>query len=238
MKGRLYLIPSPLGDNDPAEVLPASTLAKARELKCFVVEEIRTARRFLSRAGLKGHIEELEFHELNEHTDVAEVEAMSELFEKGDVGLISEAGLPAVADPGAALVDLCHRKGLEVVPMVGPSSLMLALMASGLNGQSFAFLGYIPAKTDERRQALKSIERHSASERQTKIFIETPYRNDSLLADILANCQGNTELCIAANITMPDAYIRTKTIDGWKREVAGRKDFIGKRPCVFLILAH
>lgn len=238
-RGRLFLIPSPLGENDPKEVIPEGVLSMLPKLHTYVVEATRTARRYLSAAGLKGHIQELEFHELNEHTKPKEVEALLPLFNDGnDVGLITEAGLPAVADPGAQLVSLCHKHGIEVVPCSGPSSLMLALMASGLNGQSFAFLGYIPAKTDERRQALKSIERHSASERQTKIFIETPYRNDSLLADILSNCQGSTELCIAANITMPDAYIRTKTIDGWKREIAGRKDFIGKRPCVFLILAH
>ena len=132
--------------------------------------------------GLKGHIGELEFHELNEHTAPAQVEAFLSLFADGhDVGLLSEAGLPAVADPGALLVALCHRHGIEVVPLVGPSSLMLALMASGLNGQSFAFVGYIPAKTEERRTALKALEKRSAAARQTQIFIETPYRNDSLL---------------------------------------------------------
>ena len=148
-KGKLYLIPSPLGDYDPAEVIPAGTLEVLKGLKTFVVEETRTARRYLSAAGLKGHIAELEFHELNEHTAQAEVEALAGLFDKGDVGLISEAGLPAVADPGAALVALCHRHGIAVVPLVGPSSLMLALMGSGLDGQSFAFRGYLPAKTDE-----------------------------------------------------------------------------------------
>ena len=140
MKGKLYLIPSPLGDNDPADVIPAPTLALLQGIRRYVVEEVRTARRYLSRAGLKGRIAELEFHELNEHTTQQEVEALAALFDDGqDVGLISEAGLPAVADPGAALVALCHRRGITVVPQVGPSSLMLALMASGLNGQSFAF---------------------------------------------------------------------------------------------------
>ena len=138
--GKLYLIPSPLGDGDPAEVIPAPVLSFLPSLDCFVVEEVRTARRYLSAAGLKGHIQELEFHTLNEHTAPSEVEAMATLFTDGrDVGLITEAGLPAVADPGAQLVALCHRRGIEVVPLVGPSSLMLALMASGLNGQSFAF---------------------------------------------------------------------------------------------------
>ena len=235
MKGRLFLIPSPLGDNDPAEVIPAGVLSMLPSISTYVVEAVRTARRYLSAAGLKGHVQDLEFHELNEHTTPEEVEALMKLFDDGrDVGLITEAGLPAVADPGAQLVRLCHRHGVEVVPMSGPSSLMLALMASGLNGQSFAFLGYLPAKTEERRQALRSIEKHSSTARQTKIFIETHYRNDSLLADILSVCRADTEVCIAANITMPDAFIRTKTAGEWKKSVPT----IGKRPCVFLILGH
>ena len=235
MKGRLFLIPSPLGDNDPAEVIPAGVLSMLPSISTYVVEAVRTVRRYLSAAGLKGHVQDLELHELNEHTTPEEVEALMKLFDDGrDVGLITEAGLPAVADPGAQLVRLCHRHGVEVVPMSGPSSLMLALMASGLNGQSFAFLGYLPAKTEERRQALRSIEKHSSTARQTKIFIETPYRNDSLLADILSVCRADTEVCIAANITMPDAFIRTKTAGEWKKSVPK----IGKRPCVFLILGH
>ena len=235
MKGRLFLIPSPLGDNDPAEVIPAGVLSMLPSISTYVVEAVRTARRYLSAAGLKGHVQDIEFHELNEHTTPEEVEALMKLFDDGrDVGLITEAGLPAVAVPGALLVRLCHRHGVEVVPMSGPSSLMLALMASGLNGQSFAFLGSLPAKTEERRQALRSIEKHSSTARQTKIFIETPYRNDSLLADILSVCRADTEVCIAANITMPDAFIRTKTAGEWKKSVPT----IGKRPCVFLILGH
>ena len=235
MKGRLFLIPSPLGDNDPVEVIPAGVLSMLPSISTYVVEAVRTARRYLSAAGLKGHVQDIEFHELNEHTTPEEVEALMKLFDDGrDEGLITEAGLPAVADPGAQLVRLCHRHGVEVVPMSGPSSLMLALMASGLNGQSFAFLGYLPAKTEERRQALRSIEKHSSTARQTKIFIETPYRNDSLLADILSVCRADTEVCIAANITMPDAFIRTKTAGEWKKSVPT----IGKRPCVFLILGH
>lgn len=234
MKGKLYLIPSPLGDNEPAEVIPGPVLSLLQGLHTYVVEEVRTARRYLSRAGLKGHIDGLEFHILNEHSSEAEVEALKELFEGGqDVGLITEAGLPAVADPGSALVALCHRHGIEVVPLTGPSSLMLALMASGLNGQSFAFVGYLPAKTDERRSAIRALEKDSAAHRQTKIFIETPYRNDSMFTDLLAICSAHTRICIAANITMPDAYIRTKTVIEWKKD----KIIIGKRPCVFLILA-
>ena len=233
-KGKLYLIPTPLGDNDPAEVLPGSVMEKACSLRVFVVEETRTARRFLSRYGLKGRIGELGFHELNEHSSAADIEALGALFDSGeDVGLLSEAGLPAVADPGAELVALCHRRGIEVVPLVGPSSLMLALMASGLNGQSFAFCGYVPAKTEERRSALKALEKQSAAARRSQIIIETPYRNDSLLADMLQTLAPRTRLCIAADITLPSQFIRTDSIAGWR----GHVPLIGKRPCVFIILA-
>ena len=233
-RGKLYLIPSPLGDNDPAEVIPAPVLESLQGFRTFVGEEVRTARRYLSRAGLKGHIGELEFFELNEHTDQATIEGYIRLFDNGNnVALISDAGLPAVGDPGAQLVALAHRHGIEVVPAVGPSSLMLALMASGLNGQSFAFCGYIPAKTDERRSRLRTLEKVSGQLKQTQIIIETPYRNDSLFADILAVCGASTRICIAANITMPDAYIKTMKVAEWKKKGL----VIGKRPCVFLLLA-
>jgi 16S rRNA (cytidine1402-2'-O)-methyltransferase len=233
-KGKLYLIPSPLGENDPSEVIPQPVLKSLEGFRTFVVEEVRTARRYLSKAGLKGKIDGLQFFELNEHTEAATVESYLKLFNDGnDVALISEAGLPAVADPGAQLVALAHRHGIEVIPAVGPSSLMMSLMASGLNGQSFAFCGYIPAKTDERRSKLKLLEKVSSQLKQTQIIIETPYRNDSLFKDMLSTCSPSTRLCIAANITMPDAYIKTKTIAQWKKEII----IIGKRPCVFLILA-
>lgn len=233
-KGKLYLIPSPLGDNDPTEVIPQPVLDSLKGFRTFVVEEIRTARRYLSKAGLKGTIGELEFHELNEHTEQSTVEGYLKLFDNGnDVALISEAGLPAVADPGAQLVALAHRHGIEVVPAVGPSSLMMSLMASGLNGQSFAFCGYIPAKTEDRKSKLKLLEKISGQLKQTQIIIETPYRNDSLFKDILSTCSPSVRLCVAANITMPDAFIKTKTVSQWKKENL----IIGKRPCVFLILA-
>ena len=233
-KGKLYLIPSPLGENDPSEVIPLPVLKSLEGFRTFVVEEVRTARRYLSKAGLKGKIDGLQFFELNEHTDAATVESYLKLFNDGnDVALISEAGLPAVADPGAQLVALAHRHGIEVIPAVGPSSLMMSLMASGLNGQSFAFCGFIPAKTDERKSKLKLLEKVSSQLKQTQIIIETPYRNDSLFKDMLSTCSPSTRLCIAANITMPDAYIKTKTIAQWKKE----EITIGKRPCVFLILA-
>ena len=231
-KGKLYLIPSPLGDNDPAEVIPGPVLGLLQGFRTFVVEETRTARRYLSRAGMKGRISELEFHELNEHTAPEQTESYLKLFENGyDVALISEAVLPAVADPGARLVALAHRHGIEVVPCVGPSSLMLALMASGMNGQSFAFCGYLPAKPDERKQRLKAIEKIASGTGQSQIFIETPYRNDAMLKDILEVCMPGTKLCIAADITLPDASIRTMTVAEWRKEGT----VIGKRPCVFII---
>lgn len=237
-KGKLYLIPSPLGEYDPSQVIPAPVLERLRSIRKYVVEEARTVRRYLSAAGLKGHISELELRELNEHTKPAEVEALLSMFSDPDgtptdVGLISEAGLPAVADPGAQLVVLCHIQGIQVVPLVGPSSLMLALMGSGLNGQSFAFCGYLPAKTDERRKAIRDIEKRSSQLSQTEIFIETPYRNDSMMADLLATLQPKTRLCVAADITLPEETILTKEVREWKKT----KLTIGKRPCVFLILA-
>lgn len=232
--GKLYLIPSPLGENDPKEVIPQPTLQLLQTIKKYVVEESRTVRRYLSKAGLKGHIAELELHELNEHTNEAQVEQMILLFaDNHNVGLITEAGLPAIADPGARLVELCHKHNIEVVPMTGPSSLMLALMSSGLNGQSFAFVGYLPAKTEERRNAIKNIEKRSFTEQQTQIFIETPYRNDSLLTDLLSICRTSTKLCIAADLTLDTQFIKTKSISEWKKSVP----VIGKRPCVFVILA-
>lgn len=237
-KGKLYLIPSPLGEYDPAQVIPAPVMERLRSIRKYVVEEARTVRRYLSAAGLRGHIGELELRELNEHTQPSEIESLLSLFSDpdgspSDVGLISEAGLPAVADPGTRLVALCHIHGIQVVPMVGPSSLMLALMGSGLNGQCFAFCGYLPAKTDERRKAIREIERRSSQLNQTEMFIETPYRNDSMMADLLAALQPKTRLCIAADITLQDETIMTRTVREWQKSPV----VIGKRPCVFLILA-
>ena len=245
--GKLYLIPTPLGSLDPAEAIPGPVLETACRLRCFVVEELRTARRFLSAYGLHGQIDALDFHVLNEHTAPEEVEALLPLFEGQDVGLMSEAGLPAVADPGAALVALCHAHGIEVVPLVGPSSLMLALMASGLNGQSFAFRGYIPAKAEERRAALRELEKQSRTLKQSQILIETPYRNDALLSDMLQTLSPATRLCVAADLTLPTQFIHTKTVAEWRTRHSGtnsshsgldpESQTIGKRPCVFILLA-
>lgn len=222
-----------MGNSPVGDVIPEGTLRTACALSRFVVEEVRTARRILSAYGLKGHIDSLEFHELNEHTSKEEVEALLPLFDGSDVGYMSEAGLPAVADPGSALVALCHREGIEVVPLSGPSSLMMALMASGLNGQSFAFCGYVPAKTDERRNALKTLEKQSRAEKQSKIIIETPYRNDALFSDMLQIFAPTTRICVAADISLSTRYIRTDSTAGWKKTGLT----IGKRPCVFIVLA-
>ena len=236
MKAKLYLIPTPLGDHAPSDVLPGPVMELIPRIRLWFVEELRTARRFLSAAGWKGHIEDLELLEINEHSTREEIEGYARRLGEEDAGLISEAGLPAVADPGALLVELAHRRGVDVVPMVGPSSLMMALMASGLNGQCFAFTGYLPVKTPARKEALLQLERTSAKLGQSQIIIETPYRNDSLLADILECCKPSTRLCIAADITCPDETVRTRSVSEWRTEV-GKGFAIGKRPCVFVLLA-
>ena len=247
-KGLLYLIPSPIGDVAPAEVIPQSVLELLPKINHFVVEELRTVRRYLSNAGLKGKIDSLNFYLLNEHTPKEQVEKYLQILLSGeDVGLISEAGLPAVADPGAYLVELAQRADIEVVPLAGPSSLMMALMASGLNGQCFAFNGYLPVKEPDRSKEIKELERLSAKRGQSQIFIETPYRNERLLADFLQNCAPSTRLTVAADISMPTQFIKTKSIEEWRRVVAkgaaGAADtakggfVIGKRPCVFILLA-
>ena len=230
--GKLFLIPAPLGDCTVESVIPQGTLEILHKLHFFIVEELRTARRYLKKSGIKTPIEELTLLTLNEHTPEKDIPALLQpLLEGNDTGLLSEAGAPAVADPGASLVALAHRRHIEVIPLVGPSSLLLALMASGLNGQSFAFNGYLPVKSRERQQFIRQLEKRSVSGRQTQLFIETPYRNHALLNDLLSCCAPETQLCIAANITMPDAYIHTKTIAEWKKtEVA-----IHKKPCIFLI---
>ena len=234
MNGQLHLIPTPLGDPDPNNALPAPVLALLTGIRLFFVEELRTARRFLSAAGWKGRVDELELLELNEHTPREQIEAYAARLGEQDAALISEAGLPAVADPGALLVELAHARGIRVVPHIGPSSLMMALMSSGLNGQCFAFAGYLPVKAPARREAILALERTSARLQQSQLMIETPYRNDALLADLLEVCRPATRLCIAADITCPTELIRTQTIAAWRQDV--RQGFaIGKRPCVFIL---
>lgn len=234
-KGKLYLIPTTLGDTEFSAVLPAAVLATVSSLETFVVEELRTARRFLSKAGHKGRIDSLSLFELNEHTLPEEVERLVAVLEEGkDVGLMSEAGLPAVADPGALLVAAAQQRDITVVPMVGPSSLMLALMGSGFNGQSFAFNGYLPVKPEERRAKIKLLEKLSAQLDQTQIMIETPYRNDAFFKELVSVCNPRTRICVAADITLPNEFIKTKTAASWQKKLPE----IGKRPCVFLIYAR
>ncbi|MCL2481419.1 MAG: SAM-dependent methyltransferase [Spirochaetaceae bacterium] len=230
--GKLFLIPAPLGDGKIDSVIPQGTLDILRTLNIFIVEELRTARRYLKKAGIEKSIDDLAFFELNEHTQETDIPALLQpILEGNNIGLLSEAGAPVVADPGANLIALAHNQHIEVVPLVGPSSVLLALMASGLNGQSFAFVGYLPVKSQERQQRIRHLEKCSIAGQQTQIFIETPYRNHALLNDLLASCESNTLLCIAANITMPDAYIHTKTIAEWKKTTVA----IHKKPCIFLL---
>jgi len=232
----LYLVPSPLGDTPPSAVLPADHIEMVRTLQYFVVEELRTARRYLSALGLD--VRSLEFGVLNEHTSPGELNGLLEPLRKGySMGMLSEAGLPAVADPGAELVALAHRGGFPVVPLTGPSSLMLALMASGLNGQKFAFQGYLPVKPGLRDKRIRALEKQSALEQQTQIFIETPYRNESLFRALLACCSASSRLTVAINLTMPDAFICNRTIGEWKGMEPGFSTAYRKKPCVFLLLA-
>lgn len=231
--GTLYLLPCPIGGNgSPEDVLPAANVEIMRSLDYFIVENTRSARRFLSSAGIRG-IEELEFVELNEHTPFAEIEAMLEPMTKGrNGGVISEAGVPAVADPGADVVAAAHRNGLTVRPLVGPSSILLALMASGANGQSFAFNGYLPIKDPDRGKAIRAFERRATTEKQSQIFIETPYRSDRLFAELVAVCAPDTRLTVAANITAPDEMIVTRTVGEWRKKAL---PVIGKRPTIFIL---
>ena len=236
MTGRLFLLPAWLSEAAPVEAaLPAAALAEIRRLERFVVEDARSARRFLAACGHPRPMRELAFEELNEHTPPAAVPALlAPLLEGADVGLLSEAGLPAVADPGAVLVAAAHARGIAVVPLAGPSSIMLALMASGLEGQRFRFHGYLPVEAPARRARLAELEREAARADETQIFIETPYRNDALLADILAACRGATRLAVAADLTAPTEWIRMDRIDGWKSRAP---QAIGKRPAIFLLHA-
>jgi 16S rRNA (cytidine1402-2'-O)-methyltransferase len=233
--GTLYLIPVTLGDDNIDQVLPVNVLSIARQLETFVVENEKTARHFLSTIKTNKPVRELRLLTLNEHTqDKALPNLLQPLLDGQDIGLMSEAGCPGIADPGAKLAELAHRKGIRVMPLVGPSSILLALMASGLNGQSFRFLGYIPADKAARILRLKDVEKISAKQHETQIFIETPYRNQHLLEDILAHCQSATRLCIACDISLSGEFIKTLTIAEWKR---GPLPDLHKKPTVFLLLA-
>lgn len=229
------MIPCPISDERAVwDVLPQANLDVMNSLDYFIVENVRSARRFLSKAGVERRIEELEFVELNEHTRSAQdVERMLKpVLEGRSAGVISEAGVPGVADPGADVVALAHRKGVRVVPLVGPSSILMAIMASGLNGQSFAFVGYLPVKEPERIKRLKELERRAKNENQAQLFIEAPYRNIKLFETMLKTLSPKLKLTVAVDITSPEEFIKTRTVEEWKR--SGVPD-MAKRPTIFLL---
>jgi 16S rRNA (cytidine1402-2'-O)-methyltransferase len=230
---RLFLVPNLISDSNWQYVLPYNVKNILGNTSFYIVENIRTARRFLKKINSGTDIDKLTFFELNKHTDISGIAEYLAPIEQGmDIAVISEAGAPGVADPGAEIVKIAHQKGYQVVPLVGPSSILMALMASGLNGQNFAFNGYLPVNRKERIKAITDLENRAFKLKQTQIFIETPYRNNSLLADILASCSPVTLLCIAASITGDDEFIVTKTIDEWKKNTPD----LHKRPAVFLLV--
>ncbi len=234
MKGKLYLIPTTLGESEIDKVIPTFNTDLLNQIKCFIVENVRTARRFLSKSGITTKIDDLVFFELNKHTPPEELASFIKPLLIGEnIGLISEAGCPAVADPGADIVALAHNSDIEIVPLVGPSSILLALMASGFNGQSFAFNGYLPIKSPARAAKLKKDEQRSKTEGQTQIYIEAPYRNMQLLETIVSTLNPNTRLCIATDLTLDNQYVVTKPVKAWKKI----KPTLHKRPTIFLFQA-
>ncbi|MFN8254972.1 MAG: SAM-dependent methyltransferase [Bacteroidales bacterium] len=234
MPGKLYLIPSSLGDSGINRIIPGFNLEIINHIHHYIVEDIRSARRFLSKCGIKTRIDDLTFYTLNKFTQPQDFENYLNVIKKGnDTGLISEAGCPAVADPGAEITRLAHLSDIEIVPLVGPSSILLALMASGLNGQKFAFNGYLPVKENERQVQLKKDEQRSKQESQTQIYIETPYRNNQLLKSLTENLQSKTRLCVAADLTLDTESIKCLSVNEWKKINMD----LNKKPCIFLFLA-
>ena len=234
MKGRLILFPVPIGAEDIAASLPSANKELLASCHTFIVEELRTARRFLKKAGYPFAIDDTVFFELNEHTTQEEIGGYLDAIERGEnIGLLSEAGLPCVADPGAMITKIAQRRGIEVVPLVGPSSLMLALMASGFNGQSFAFVGYLPVDKSKRAAAIRHLEERLRREHQTQLFIEAPYRNNQMLEALASTLNPQTMICVACDLTLPTQYIRSLTAAQWKKE--REKVDIHKRNTVFLI---
>jgi 16S rRNA (cytidine1402-2'-O)-methyltransferase len=233
--GRLYLLPAGLSEDTPAEaVVPAAVIERIRALDAFIVEDAKSARAWLAKCAHPRPLREISIAELNEHTPAAQVPALLAPALGGkDLGLLSEAGLPAIADPGALLVAAAHAQGIAVFPMVGPSSILLALMSSGLEGQRFRFHGYLPADASQRRARITQVERASAKDRETQIFIETPYRNDAMLADLMATCRATTRLAVAADLTSPREWILMQSVEAWRAKPVT----IGKRPAIFLLLA-
>lgn len=235
MPGTLYLLPVTLGDDQLTRALPADVIGLAQQLDTFVVENEKTARRFLGLVKTIKPVRELQMLVLNEHTSDKELPSLlAPLLAGKDVGLMSEAGCPGIADPGARLAELAHRKGIRVAPLVGPSSILLGLMASGLNGQRFAFLGYLPSDKAERIKQLKELEKTSQRDGETQIFIETPYRNQHMLEDILAHCQPQTRLCVASNVSLDNELIISRPIAEWRKLTLPD---LHKQPTVFLLLA-
>ncbi len=234
--GKLYLVPNLLGATRPEQVLPQGTLAIVKRLKHYVVENTRTSRRVLSRIGMDNAIDDIEFIELDKHNtrNLDLMEHLGACLQGEDMGLMSEAGTPCVADPGALVVDLAHSSGIQVIPLVGPNAMILALMASGFNGQAFAFHGYLPIKSPERQNAIKGLERRSLANDETELFIETPFRNNAMLLDLCKNLHPSTMLCVASNLTCDDEQIISQSIGEWKTF----KGDLNKKPAVFLIYSR
>jgi 16S rRNA (cytidine1402-2'-O)-methyltransferase len=230
--GNLYLIPTTLGEMQPEEVLPISIERTIDVIGDYIVENEKTARKFIKLMQPLKVQADLRIHVLNKRTEASELKAMIQpCLEGRSVGLMSEAGCPGIADPGAVIVKIAHQHGIKVVPLVGPSSILLALMASGMNGQSFAFNGYLPIEKSEKKQALKQLERLSEEKNQSQLFIETPYRNNKMLEDLVTALHPKTLLCIAADITLPTEYIKTYTVQEWKNI----KIDLHNRPAIFII---
>lgn len=232
LTGKLYLIPTTLGDTEPLEVLPISVKKVLEMTNEFIVENEKTARRFIKRVSPKKSQPDLILHPLNKFTDPADIPSFLDSCLEGKVvGLLSEAGCPAIADPGADVVKIAHEKNIQVRPLVGPSSILLAMMGSGFNGQSFAFNGYLPIEKGERKAAIKKLEKLSGDYNQSQIFIETPYRNNKMLEDLCNTLQGSTQICVACDLTLPSEIILTKTAKEWKHI---KLDF-HKRPAIFVV---
>lgn len=230
--GKLYLIPTTLGEMNPEDVLPHTIKRTIDFIDHYIVENEKTARRFIKSVHPEKKQPDLKLFALNKHTDVSEHnEFIKPLLEGKNMGLMSEAGCPGVADPGAVIVKLAHEKGIQVVPLVGPSSILLAMMASGMNGQSFAFNGYLPIDKSDKKTALKNLEKLSFDKNQSQLFIETPYRNNKFLEDLLQILQPNTLLCVACDITLPTEFIKTQSVNQWKKNKAD----LHNRPCIFII---
>jgi 16S rRNA (cytidine1402-2'-O)-methyltransferase len=230
--GKLYLIPTTLGEMNADDVLPQTIKRAIDFIDYYIVENEKTARKSIKMVHAEKKQSELKLFLLNKHTDSKEhLDFIKPLLDGHNVGLMSEAGCPGIADPGAVIVKIAHEKGIQVVPLVGPSSILLALMASGMNGQSFTFNGYLPIDKSEKKQAIKGLEKLSFDKNQSQLFIETPYRNNKLLEDILQTLQPNTLLCVACDITLPTEYIKTMTVNLWKKQ----KVDLHNRPCIFII---